>query len=230
MMCRAVIWLPDAARGLYEVRGERLIDGMLNALRANHIFEIVVLCRNDGDALREWCSKQHLELLITVIDQEDESGSAYRLFEARDAIVGAEQLLYLDGRVAFEPGLLKGLLDAKGSACAVEFETWDATSPRAAVEDEQVVGLSTSLTRKIASGRSLGFYKFDESMIDEMYQSISQQLAYSGDVSTSVEQAIDRLLRSRRIEMTAVPIDPGTWFFVKELPVVADEAPTQSVD
>lgn len=48
MMSRAVIWLPEPERGLCEVRGERLIDGVLRALRENHVFEVVILCRGDG--------------------------------------------------------------------------------------------------------------------------------------------------------------------------------------
>lgn len=224
MMCRAAIWLPDASRGLCEIRGEKLIDGVLNALREHHVFEVVILTSAGYEELEAHCRAQHLELMLQVFGRDEHSGSAYRLYDARDALTGPGELLLVDGRVTFEAPLIRKLIDTKGSACAVELEAWDANSTRAAVELGRVTALSTNLTRKMSSGRSLGFYKLDKKTIDEMSQSISQQLSYSGDVSMTVEQVIDRLLKSRRIELKAVPIDAGSWFLVDQLEQRVDEA------
>ncbi|MCA8968568.1 MAG: hypothetical protein KDC95_02245 [Planctomycetes bacterium] len=217
MMCRAVVWLPDADRGFCEIRGEKLIDSTLRALRENHVFEVAILCRGGGDALEEWCRANHLELLIHVLDRDEPSGSAYRLFDARDVLVSSSGLLFLDGRVSFDGALLKALIQNDRSTCAIEFDTWDTKSPRASVERDKVVALGTSLTKKSSSGRCLGFYKFDQATLDEIHNSVAQQLAYSGDVGTSIEQVIDRLLRSRRIEMFPAPVTQGAWFLVDQM-------------
>lgn len=225
MMSRAVIWLPDAERGLCEVRGERLIDGTLRVLRENHIFEVLILCRGDAQELERWCRTQHLELMIDVVSLEDESGTAYRLFDVRSRLEGSGgDVIYLDGRVAFESEILRRILAIPQSVCAVEPEIWDATSPRASVESGAVLGISTSLTRKSSSGRALGFFKFDAASLTEVFSSIANQLSYSGDLRTTLEQVIDRLIKSGRIKVSAALIEPGSWFFVENVEVGAEDS------
>lgn len=223
-MPRAVVWLPDPRRAFCEVRGKYLIDATLQALRENHVFEVVILCRGGGEELEEWCRNQHLELLIHVLDRDEESGTAYRLFDARDLLVASSGLLFLDGRVAFESRLLKQLMTPEPSVCAIELDVWDAKSPRACVERDKVVAIGTSLTKKSSSGRCLGFYKFDEKTLEEIYNSVSQQLVYSGDVGATIEQVVDRLLRSRRIQVLPAPVTRGAWFLVDQQGGVDHEA------
>lgn len=174
-------------------------------------------------ALLNWCRERHLELLTDVVSFDGEAESAYRLFDVRARLEDANDILYLDGRVAFESEIIKKLLAKPRNACAVEPDTWDSNSPRAMVEDGRVAGISTSLTRKSSTGRALSFFKFDAATLQAVFASVSQQLAYSGDVRTTIEQVVDRLLKSGKIDVEAVMIEAGTWFLVDQVAVASED-------
>lgn len=128
----------DNTKCMLEVNGVRLIDRMLDQLKAQNIDRIVIVTGYEGEKLRNYLNKTYPDKPIVFVNNPiyDKTNNIYSLWLAR-GYMAEEDTLLLESDLIFDDSILEAAVNADypNVALVAKYQTWmDGTMVR--IDDE----------------------------------------------------------------------------------------------
>jgi choline kinase len=149
---------------LLEIKGKPIIQHQLEALRLNHLKEVVVVIGHQGNKLKDFLSQEEFsDFNFKFIENKNykDTNSSYSLWLAKDLI--KEGFIYLNSDLIFHPDLLRRLLENKSPSSIIinkDIKTNDDMF-KINLEGDKITLIDKNLPLHEAHGKAIGPAKFD---------------------------------------------------------------------
>lgn len=211
----------DQPKPLVPVQGVPILHNALRCLAEAGVCETTIVVGYRKEAIEQACGPHFAGMRVIYAESSAyaETGSAYSLWLARDALLQGDALI-LEGDVIFEPAVLKRLLDCRHPDVA-------AIAPFQATMSGSVVTLTTAgsiaevlMNRTAAEGGVAGLYKtvnlirLSEATLRERFVPALDRFVTNGGCAGYVEQLLRELIASGVLRLHACDCGDLRWFEV----------------
>lgn len=195
---------------------QRTVDGML----AVGITELVVVTGYRAQMIRDFLTQHYPQLTIHFIDNTDyaNNNNIFSLWLTRPYTEGREFLL-LDSDILFDPQIIPAVLQAEGSALALNRHELGEEEIKVIVDDDnRVVEISKVCSIEKAIGESVGIEKMTAEYSAALFKELEQMIEREGLIDIFYERAFERLIPQGH---TFKVVDTTNYFSI-ELDTVED--------
>jgi choline kinase len=195
---------------------QRTVDGML----AVGITELVVVTGYRAQMIRDFLTQHYPQLTIHFIDNTDyaNNNNIFSLWLTRPYTEGREFLL-LDSDILFDPQIIPAVLQAEGSALALNRHELGEEEIKVIVDDDNhVVEISKVCSIEKAIGESVGIEKMTAEYSAALFKELEQMIEREGLIDIFYERAFERLIPQGH---TFKVVDTTNYFSI-ELDTVED--------
>lgn len=195
----------DMPISLQEVRGKKIIDYQLDALRANGITEIMVVVGYKSDEV-----KGYLGPTVSCLENKEyeSTGSAYSVWLARDFL--QEGFVHINGDLIVEPALLQRVLESKHCNAFGFDRKYNFTSDmqKVVMVGERIIHHDKKISDDIAHGEVVGPVKISAAFAQQFLQRIGAEIA-AGNKKRMVYTVLNEL--NKYLPMHGVNITGLKW-------------------
>ena len=195
---------------------QRTVDAMVTA----GICELVVVTGYRAEMIRDFLTTHYPTLNIHFIDNPDyaHNNNIFSLWLTRPFTEGRDFLLS-DSDILFDPQIIPAVLNAEGSALAVNRHELGEEEMKVVVDEyNNIVEISKVCAVEQAIGESVGFEKMTAEYSSALFKELEQMIEGEGLIDIFYERAFERLIPQGH---TFTVVDT-THFFSIELDTVED--------
>lgn len=214
----------DNTKCMLEVNGSRLIDRMLNQLKAIDISRIVIVIGYEGAKLKSYITKNYPSFHIEYVENNvyDKTNNIYSLWLARGYMAEDETIL-LESDLIFEDSVLKTVIESSYPNCALvsKYQTWmDGTMVQ--IDDENNIinfipkkAFDYSCTDTYF--KTVNIYKFSHDFINNHYLPFLDAYIKVLGNNEYYEQVLRVITLIDKSEMRALPITGMNWYEIDDV-------------
>lgn len=210
----------DRPKCLLQVGTKTLLARTIDALVENAISELVIVTGYRGEMIRQAVEAAYPTLNVHYIDNADyrTTNNIYSLWLAKPFIDGRETLL-LDSDILLDASLIRAILNAEGSALALNRHTLGEEEMKiVTAPDGRMVEISKTCDPQKAVGESVGVEKMTADYTSALFRELAKMIVVEGLSGVFYEQAFQRLITQGH----TFNIVDTTDYFSMELDTVAD--------
>lgn len=210
----------DRPKCLLQVGTKTLLARTIDALVENAISELVIVTGYRGEMIRQAVEAAYPALNVHYIDNADyrTTNNIYSLWLAKPFIDGRETLL-LDSDILLDASLIRAILNAEGSALALNRHTLGEEEMKiVTAPDGRMVEISKTCDPQKAVGESVGVEKMTADYTSALFRELAKMIVVEGLSGVFYEQAFQRLIAQGH----TFNIIDTTDYFSMELDTVAD--------
>lgn len=210
----------DRPKCLLQVGTKTLLARTIDALVENAISELVIVTGYRGEMIRQAVEAAYPALNVHYIDNADyrTTNNIYSLWLAKPFIDGRETLL-LDSDILLDASLIRAILNAEGSALALNRHTLGEEEMKiVTAPDGRMVEISKTCDPQKAVGESVGVEKMTADYTSALFRELAKMIVVEGLSGVFYEQAFQRLITQGH----TFNIVDTTDYFSMELDTVAD--------
>ena len=210
----------DRPKCLLQVGTKTLLARTIDALVENAISELVIVTGYRGEMIRQAVEAAYPTLNVHYVDNADyrTTNNIYSLWLAKLFIDGRETLL-LDSDILLDASLIRAILNAEGSALALNRHTLGEEEMKiVTAPDGRMVEISKTCDPQKAVGESVGVEKMTADYTSALFRELTKMIVVEGLSGVFYEQAFQRLIAQGH----TFNIIDTTDYFSMELDTVAD--------
>ncbi len=168
----------DKPKCLVEINGKPFLEYQLEALRINHIKDIIIVIGYLGKKVKKFLENaKFADLNIKVIENKEynSSNSSYSFWIARDEIK-SEPYIHLNCDILFSPNMIKNLLEDDHNNLIVVDKKADlnkVTEHAVLDRNNRIINMPKSGLADKAHGKGCGIAKLSPPVIEEIINKIS---------------------------------------------------------
>ncbi|MFT5179650.1 MAG: HAD superfamily hydrolase (TIGR01450 family) [Candidatus Paceibacteria bacterium] len=206
---------------MIEANGVPMLGHILSSLSYSQIKEVTLVCGYRSDQIQLYCVESFPELNFNFIENKDygTTNNLYSLYLAKKHL--NDDTLIMNGDLVFDKGVIKKLMNTKGSAIAVDVGLYQDESMKVVVEDGHIKNISKQITPEDSHGCSIDVYKFTKSDLVTLVKELEKTIK-SGNLNEWTEAAFDRLFSEGKIKPKVCAIGKDKWFEIDNLDDLAD--------
>ena len=210
----------DRPKCLLQVGTKTLLARTIDALVENAISELVIVTGYRGEMIRQAVEAAYPALNVHYIDNADyrTTNNIYSLWLAKPFVDGRETLL-LDSDILLDASLIRAILNAEGSALALNRHTLGEEEMKiVTAPDGRMVEISKTCDPQKAVGESVGVEKMTADYTSALFRELAKMIVVEGLSGVFYEQAFQRLIAQGH----TLNIVDTTDYFSMELDTVGD--------
>ena len=172
----------DRPKCLLQVGTKTLLARTIDALVENAISELVIVTGYRGEMIRQAVEAAYPTLNVHYIDNADyrTTNNIYSLWLAKPFIDGRETLL-LDSDILLDASLIRAILNAEGSALALNRHTLGEEEMKiVTAPDGRMVEISKTCDPQKAVGESVGVEKMTADYTSALFRELAKMIVVEG--------------------------------------------------
>ncbi|WP_435154406.1 HAD-IIA family hydrolase [Haladaptatus sp. DFWS20] len=199
------------------VDGESLLARQLRAYDDAGVSHVTVIAGYLAEHVKTVCTavgnqRPNLDITVRTSEVYANTDNMYSLSLAAEDVAG-EEFVLSNGDVAFDPGLLRTLVESDAdSAVACDTAQFSDEAMKVSVDEtERITHIDKGVPEEAAHGSSTDVYRFSAAFSTMLFEEITKTIDRENDYCEWTEVAIDRIVRNRNHDLTAVDVSDYSW-------------------
>ncbi|HOJ50417.1 MAG TPA: phosphocholine cytidylyltransferase family protein [Spirochaetota bacterium] len=185
----------ETPKTLLEINGKPILYYMLNNLKMNGIYDIVIVTGFMREKIEDYVKNNFNDLKFEFVYNKDynSTNNAYSLLLTEDYV---KEFILLDSDIVFHPEIIKKLLNfSKRPVLAIEkHECLDEEIKVLLDKQNRVLDISKTVDPKIAFGESIGIEVFDERAKSVLFDTLEKRIIKEGRVNEFYEASFKEMI------------------------------------
>jgi HAD superfamily hydrolase (TIGR01450 family) len=202
----------EKPKTLVKVNNKPMLGHIIDALFLNGIRDVIVCTGFQSNQIVNYCKNNYPLINFIFVENKDyeDTNNMFSLFLARAYL--NDDILLMNADLVFDSDIIKGLINEKGTAVAVDVGRYMEESMKVVLGDGTIRNISKKITKEASYGCSIDVYRISKEDAKFLSLEMEDIIENKKDKNQWTEVMLDNLFSSGKVMARPFDIKNMRWY------------------